>query len=573
MGFLADLGRARNKPSEAIKDFQLTRSQLASAEKNRAVQDLQMQNVQQQMDIQKSKFDAAQKQAAEDQAPIPVETLVLGIEGGMESPQGKFLLDIANKNSIINYDNGGMGTTNKIKIRQFRQILSQPIVASKLSRIRIQYGRDNIAKAQAELLNKPDDEKLKAQVQQASDYLKQVTRQDDAMSKELEAQAKVEEAEAGREHETSEREAEQEFETSQEDKVDISSDFRVVNNQLIGLDENGKPKVLLKDIGGADANTLSDLGLYETKDGTILNMSDPKNPVPVYTPTDDSGDKANSDLAQLKEDFMNDKLTPEEYQTKRDAILSGKEFAPDVKTYFNPETQDTRQINVRDKKEVQQARNDGYRILGEDVRGFKRKSGELGAIAEEEFTSAATKERGKLSTLNMMDQLLDRFESGRLGGWKKTLQQWSDAFGIPIDAENLSSKEAFNAFANQLALQSRNMGPGQVLAGQMSDKDVQFLKDMNPQLIISKGGNKLILKIRMALAKRNQEIAELVPQFKKENRGIFNRGEFEQYVNEKMGKQSIFGIPDEAKLVGSDPVSGLPAYAVDGEDFAYIPKF
>lgn len=205
-------------------------------------------------------------------------------------------------------------------------------------------------------------------------------------------------------------------------------------------------------------------------------------------------------------------------------------------------------------------------------KGFETESGKESAKVEAEIVKSERGSQARIQTLENMNQLLDQFESGKLARWEKIVQQWGSALGFDVDTKNLSAKEAFTAITEQLALQSRNQGEGMVLAGQMSDKDVQFLRDMSPQLIISKGGNKLIIQMRKAIAKREMEIADLARQYKKEHSGMFDALDFGGYIKDRYKEKSVFGIPEDAVLVGTDKTTGLPVYkASDGK--SYIPNF
>jgi hypothetical protein len=255
-----------------------------------------------------------------------------------------------------------------------------------------------------------------------------------------------------------------------------------------------------------------------------------------------------------------------------DRVKGPTEYAPDQQTWINNETRKEISINVRDPQQRQLAEEAGYSPVSPLEKGYFGEAGELSAKREDAIMKSATKARSQIVTLETMNRLLDRFESGKLAGIEKQLQQIGEAFGMAVDLKDLGAKEAFTAVTEELALRSRNMGEGMVLAGQMSDRDVQFLKDMNPQLVISKGGNRLIINIRKAIAKRESDIAGLVRQFKKENQGIFDQTAFGGYVEEKMGKSTIFGIPEGAELAGTDKVTGLPIYR-DIEGKLHIPEF
>jgi len=255
-----------------------------------------------------------------------------------------------------------------------------------------------------------------------------------------------------------------------------------------------------------------------------------------------------------------------------DGKNSGKgEYAPDMQTYVHTKSGKTKSVNVRDPRAISDAVGAGFQAAGPLQRGFLQEEGKSGAEYASEIVKDAQKAQGNITTLSTMDQLLDRFQSGKLTNVTKNIQEWANAFGLPIDTANLSSKEAFNALGEQLALQSRNMGEGMVLAGQMSDKDVQFLRDMNPQLLISKGGNKLIIKVRKAIAKRNIESAKVAKEYKDNNNGVLDQLGFRDYIAKTLGTKSVFGIPEGATVAGTDRITGLPVYK--SGDKLIIPDF
>jgi hypothetical protein len=256
---------------------------------------------------------------------------------------------------------------------------------------------------------------------------------------------------------------------------------------------------------------------------------------------------------------------------EKQAGVGDKQYAPDMTTYINGKTKEVKEINSRDIDAINEAKANGFQPISPSQQGYLQEEGKSGAKYADEIAQNSQKAQGTITTLTTMDNLLDRFQSGKIANISKNVQQWATALGLPIDATNLSSKEAFTALGEQLALQSRNLGEGMVLAGQMSDRDVQFLRDMNPQMLISKGGNKQIVKIRKALAQRNVESAKLAKEYRDENGGVLDSLGFQEYQRQKMGSTSIFGIPDGATIAGTDKVTGLPVYKVG--DKLHIPNF
>lgn len=261
------------------------------------------------------------------------------------------------------------------------------------------------------------------------------------------------------------------------------------------------------------------------------------------------------------------------YKNERPPASTGDtSYAPDMQTWVNDKTGQDMTVNARDQKQVSDAQRMGFSPESSADRGYGMERGKENAKAEGEINTASAQAAQKMVTFTGMEQLLDRFTSGKLANVQKSLMQYADALGVPVDVSKLGGMEAFNAIANQMALESRNLGEGMVLAGQMSDRDVQFLKDMNPQLIISKGGNKLIINMRKKLAERQVDLGRQMRKFKKENGGRFDETAFREYLDQSRNADSIFGIPDGAMATGkTHKETGLPVYELNGK--FYIPEF
>jgi hypothetical protein len=248
-------------------------------------------------------------------------------------------------------------------------------------------------------------------------------------------------------------------------------------------------------------------------------------------------------------------------------------YAPQVELYENPASGETLEVNVRDPEAIAKANASGFNAMSPERKSYMSKIGMENATTESKMVTEAKTARGQITTLQTLDQLADRFETGKMAGVKMSLQQYAASFGLPVNLENLSSKEAFNALTQQLALQSRNQGEGMVLAGQMSDRDVQFLRDMNVQMIYTNSGNKKLLKIRMAMAKRQSDVSDLIETYKTEHKGRFDATGFEKYAKGHFGKTSIFGVPEGSQFTGRyHKGTGLPIYTTP-DNKTIIPDF
>lgn len=286
----------------------------------------------------------------------------------------------------------------------------------------------------------------------------------------------------------------------------------------------------------------------------------------------DIGDRSGTPRQTLQDKIAETKALTKAKEEEKAKFKQGEPYAPQHELYINQETGESKMINVRNPNEVSKITSGGFTPVTPEMRGYGVESGKASATREKEINTESAKAAAQLNTLHTLDQLVDRIETGKLAKVTMRIQQYANAFDIPIDVKELGDKEAFNAMTEQLALQSRNMGEGMVLAGQMSDRDVQFLRDMNPQLILSKGGNKKLLRVRMAMSKRQNEIAQHMRDYKKQNKGRFDATGFDEYVQQRLNKKSVFGIPDGSKFIGTDKQTGLPVYeTTDGKTI--IPEF
>jgi hypothetical protein len=116
----------------------------------------------------------------------------------------------------------------------------------------------------------------------------------------------------------------------------------------------------------------------------------------------------------------------------------------------------------------------------------------------------------KLGTIEVMGQLLDQINTGKLQPALADIKGWADAFGIAVPGiEKLAPAQAFNALANQMTLQARSTANGTGMPGAMSDADREFLRQMVPGLEKQKGTNRALLDIMRRLTLREQEIASI----------------------------------------------------------------
>jgi hypothetical protein len=339
-------------------------------------------------------------------------------------------------------------------------------------------------------------------------------------------------------------------------------------SSLVPIMRNGKI-IEYKTFEGKKQTKLEELGIFQLGDFAYQDIGNGKI-VPLGSV---KSEKLTDDMREYglaKEQGFTGTFI--DFMKKAKGKEGPEQYAPDIQQYQNAETGEVINVDVRNPGQIELAKKAGFSPIGPEQRGYGTEIGKKNAIRESKINEESAIARSQVATLDAMDNLLDRINTGKLAKVQMNLQQYANSLGLPVDVKNLGAKEAFNALGEQMALQSRNLGEGMVLAGQMSDRDVQFLRDMNAQLVMSKAGNKMILGVRKAIARRQNEVSNLMREFKTKNKGRFDATSFDAYLSERFGKESIFGIPQGSKLIGNDSQTGLPAYETpDGRTI--IPSF
>lgn len=137
------------------------------------------------------------------------------------------------------------------------------------------------------------------------------------------------------------------------------------------------------------------------------------------------------------------------------------------------------------------------------------------------FEETATKERAKKATddvkelskerrdiTRMRDNyadlqgLLKGFSGSGLTGLAVKLAEWGAGLGITIDPR-LADKQAAKAIINQMVLKQRTMLGG--MPGQLSDKDIVFLKATAPKLMHTEAGRSMIIERGIAILDKQED--------------------------------------------------------------------
>lgn len=139
---------------------------------------------------------------------------------------------------------------------------------------------------------------------------------------------------------------------------------------------------------------------------------------------------------------------------------------------------------------------------------------------------ASVEAGSKLARLDRMEHLLTGVETGTLTPTVTQIQGIAASLGVDVP-KDLPAKQALEALSNEVALTLRNPSGGAGMPGALSDRDREFLQSMTPGLSKTPAGNRLILDTARKLAKRDQEVAKLAREYKRDH-GVFDEGFFEQ---------------------------------------------
>jgi hypothetical protein len=152
--------------------------------------------------------------------------------------------------------------------------------------------------------------------------------------------------------------------------------------------------------------------------------------------------------------------------------------------------------------------------------GFDKKQGEadvkLVSDAEKAFSNAV-KFQSTLDTLNILANTSDEeLKTGAFAEFRTSLTKIGNEFGLELDYQNVPLAELLRTVGGKVAIDSL-----QQFKGAISNKELQFVQDINPGLSMSKEG----IKLQLALLGRTNEINkkyynEVVAPFVKANGGL-----------------------------------------------------
>ena len=158
------------------------------------------------------------------------------------------------------------------------------------------------------------------------------------------------------------------------------------------------------------------------------------------------------------------------------------------------------------------------------------------------FVARAANANKELATINTLESLSDKAFSGAGAGallqGAKVLKQ------LGIETQGLKESEVYEKLANTLVLDK-----SQQMSGALSNADMTFLQNTVPSLNTSKEGRKMTFEIGRKLAKREMQVAKLATEFRKQNGGKFDSGEFQLYLDEWKEQNRLFDKESAAQPV------------------------
>lgn len=134
-----------------------------------------------------------------------------------------------------------------------------------------------------------------------------------------------------------------------------------------------------------------------------------------------------------------------------------------------------------------------------------------------ELQKDASTARNEIDMYGTLRELSTQTDTGKLEPFKTQLAGYAQAMGVPVN-KKYNASQVFEAISNKLTVMARKVGEGQLLAGQISDSDREFLKKSVPELGKMPDANKMLIDLNIKLAERRIKLAELGEQYYRKNR-------------------------------------------------------
>jgi hypothetical protein len=136
------------------------------------------------------------------------------------------------------------------------------------------------------------------------------------------------------------------------------------------------------------------------------------------------------------------------------------------------------------------------------------------------------KTREAVKQLEQIDDIFSKTYTGPGGEALNTFKRVASIFfpGDDFLEREVTAADAARALGNKLTLQMRNTGEGAGMPGQMSDKDREFLAQMVPNLSMTPGGRKILIKVYKKMRDLFEERFERASIYKANNNNVLDAG-------------------------------------------------
>lgn len=209
--------------------------------------------------------------------------------------------------------------------------------------------------------------------------------------------------------------------------------------------------------------------------------------------------------------------------------------------------------------------NGGRPIITEaSPQATKEREGVGASLAEDykEINKKAAAATTRLGTLSRLAQLSPGAYEGAGAPALQLVRSFLTTLGIPSTA--VPKGEEFVALSNKMVLDANNgsLGTG------VSNADVAFIKNMQPDLAQTREGRMQIIETARQLAKRDQQVAKLAADYRREKGSLDG---FQVYLADWAEKNPMFaGVRPPSATFGerfgaiSDPRPGSPGIRIIG---------
>lgn len=153
---------------------------------------------------------------------------------------------------------------------------------------------------------------------------------------------------------------------------------------------------------------------------------------------------------------------------------------------------------------------------GEAEREEQKVIGRTMGESYQELQKDAQNARNEIDMFGTLKELSTQTETGKFEPFKTQLAGYAQALGAPIN-NKYNANQMFEAISNKLTVMARKVGEGQILAGQISDADREFLKRSVPELSKLPEANKMLIDWNLKLANRRIELAKQGEEYYNKN--------------------------------------------------------